>query len=68
MANGADTADKIFSEIRSIHEDLAFIKEHMVDADSILSEEDYKAILDSRLEKKRGKLISLGDLKKEIGL
>lgn len=68
MANGADATNRIFSEIKSIHEDLAFIKEHMVDIDSILSEEDYKAVLDSRIEKRKGKLSSLSDLKKELGL
>lgn len=68
MANGTDTLDRISAEIESIHEDLAFIKEHMVDVDSILTEEDYAAVADSRAEKKQGKLTNLKDLKKELGM
>ncbi len=40
----------------------------MVDVDSILSEEDYKAVLDSRIEKRKGELSFLSDLKKDLGL
>ncbi len=68
MANGTDSTDRIFSEIKTIHKELAFIKNHMVDVDSILSEEDYKAVIESRIEKKNGKLTSLNDLKKELDL
>ena len=59
MANGTDALSRISAEIESIHEDLAFIKEHMVDVDSILTEEDYASVVDSRAEKSRASLQAL---------
>jgi len=53
--------DKIGKEV---HE----IKEHMVDIDSIMTEDDYEALLAYRKEKTSGKLLSHEQLKKELGL
>ena len=44
------------------------IKKHMVDTDSIMTEEDYKSLLEYRKEKLRGKLISHEQLKKQLDL
>ena len=40
----------------------------MIDIDTIMTEEDYEAILAAREEKQGGELISLDDLKKELNL
>ena len=57
---------ELINELRSIKKEISFIKEHMVDMDSILSEEDYTALQDYRNEKKIGKLISHEKMKKEL--
>ena len=44
------------------------MKERMIDADSIMAEEDYDAILAAREEKKSNKLTGFDDLKKELKL
>lgn len=58
----------IISELKAIKEDLNYIKEHMVDIDSILTEDDFIALQEYRKEKKEGKLISHEKLKRELGL
>ena len=57
------------------HKDLEFvkrelmeIKKHMVDIDSIMTEDDYKALQEYKIEKSKGKLTSHEELKKELGL
>ena len=55
-------------ELKEIKKDLDFIKEHMVDIDSVLTEDDYAALQDYRKEKKEGKLISHEQLVKEFGI
>ena len=57
----------IVDELKAIREDLDYIK-HMIDADSILTEDDFIALQECRKEKKEGKLISHEKLKKELGL
>ncbi|NOR48560.1 MAG: hypothetical protein GQ533_11045 [Methanosarcinaceae archaeon] len=59
---------EIIHELRAIKEDLDFIKDHMVDVDSIMVEDDYLSLNEYRAEKKTGKLISHDELKREIGL
>ena len=44
------------------------MKKHMVDIDSVMTEEDYEALLSYRREKKEGKLVSHEIVKKELGL
>ena len=56
----------ILEELKSIKLDLNYIKEHIIDIDSIMTEEDYEALLNYRKEKKLGKLISHEALKKEL--
>jgi len=43
----------IHDEIKLIRKELAFIKEHMADVDSIMSEDDFLALLDYRTEKEK---------------
>ena len=61
-------ASNLMNEIRAIRNDLDFIKEHMVDIDNIMTEDDYLALEEYRKEKNAGELVSHEDLKKELGL
>ncbi len=44
------------------------IKGHMVDIDSIMTEDDYKALQEYNIEESEGKLTSHKELKNELGL
>ncbi|MBI3035335.1 hypothetical protein HYY71_03355 [Candidatus Woesearchaeota archaeon] len=59
---------EVAKDLMEIKQDLKYIKEHMVDVDSILTEGDRVAINDARKELKEEKTTSLSDLKKELGL
>jgi len=52
----------------SMRKEIEEIREHMVDMDSVLTEEDYKAFLDYCKEKREGKLVSHRDVRKGLGL
>ena len=58
----------ILQKLDSIEVNIKEIKEHMVDADSIMTEEDYQALVEYRKEKSSNKLISHEQLKKELRL
>ena len=57
------TEAKIFEELKAIKSDLSYIKSHLLDPDTLLTEEDYEALLQYRAEKKQGKLTSHKNLK-----
>ena len=59
---------KILDELSSIKAELMHIKEHMVDADTILSGEERQLVGDAIEAKKRGELTSLSDFKRQQGL
>ena len=59
---------KILDELSSIKAELRDIKEHMVDADTILSEEERQLVAEAIEAKKSGKLMSLSDFKRQQGL
>ncbi len=59
---------ELAGELKAIRQDLDYIKKHMVDSDSIMTENDYIALKEYKNEKKTGKLISQEQLKKELGL
>ncbi len=61
-------SEEIVHELRAIRDDLDFIKRHMVDVDSIMTEEDFHSLNEFRSEKNTGKLVSHEELKKEPGL
>ena len=63
----AINSNEIKHELRAIREDLDFIKNHMVDIDSILTEEDYLSLQEYR-KQKDSVLTSHEDLKKELGI
>ena len=58
----------VLEKLDRIEKEIHDIKEHMVDIDSIMTEEDYEALLAYRKEKASGKLVSQEQLKKELGL
>lgn len=60
------TEEVILEKLENIEKELKTVKEHMVDIDSILTEEDYQDIIFYREEKKKGKLVSHSQLKKEL--
>ena len=59
---------EILHELRGIREDLDYIKGHMVDIDSILTEEDYLSLQEYRKEKASDVLTSHENLKSELGM
>ncbi len=65
MVNGSKL---ILEELKEIKQEIGFIREHMIDADSILDLEDKKAIEEAEKDFKEGKTKSLEQLKKEMGL
>lgn len=64
----AINSKEILYELRAIREDLDYIKGHMVDIDSILTEEDYLSLQEYRKEKASVVLTCHEDLKKELGI
>jgi hypothetical protein len=64
----ATDSREIRHELKAIRDDLDFIKGHMVDVDSIMTENDYLSLKEYRDEKSFGKLTSHENLKKEMGL
>ena len=58
----------IFEKLEKIEKQVEVISEHMIDIDSIMTEEDYEALLSYREEKQGGRLISHEQVKKELGL
>ncbi len=59
---------QILEKLDTIEKEVKEIKNNMVDVDSIMTEEDYEALLTYREEKKTGKLTTHDQLKKELGL
>ncbi len=59
---------QILEKLESIKSELDYLKEHMVDIDSILTEDDFQALKESEKEHKEGKTIKLKDLKKQLDL
>lgn len=55
---------QIMQKLEKIESELDFIKEHMVDADTILTPEEEKILEKGLKEYKEGKTISLGEFKK----
>lgn len=64
----AINSTEILHELRTIREDLDYIKGHMVYIDSILTEEDYLSLQEYRKEKASGILTSHEDIKNELGI
>jgi len=61
-----NTEQKILDELREIKVEITFIKEHMVDADTILTPEEEKRLDKTLGEFKKGKSIPLEDFKRDM--
>ena len=59
---------QILEKLEKIEINVEEIKKHMVDIDSIMTEDDYEFLVGYRKEKSENKLISHEQLKKELGL
>ncbi len=62
------TIQKVYDEIKSLKEEVHFIKKHMFDPDTIMSSEEEKIFQQSLREYKEGKTKSLTQVKKDLGL
>ncbi len=60
--------EQITEELKAIRADLNYIKEHMVDVDTILTFDEEKRLNEAIEEHKAGKCTSLEDFEKEMGL
>ncbi|MDP3734767.1 MAG: hypothetical protein Q8R37_06055 [Nanoarchaeota archaeon] len=59
---------QIMEMLSTIKSELDYIKDHMIDVDTILTSEDRKALVKAEEEFKKRKTISHEELKKELGL
>ena len=59
---------QILEKLEKIERNVEDIKKHMVDVDSIMTEDDYEALVEYRKEKSQNNLNSHEQLKKELGL
>ncbi|MBI3051845.1 hypothetical protein HYY74_05305 [Candidatus Woesearchaeota archaeon] len=59
---------KIQEDLEFLKKEVVEIKEHMLDIDRIMTEDDYRALVDYEKEKSQGRLKSHEELKKELGL
>ena len=59
---------EVVQELKAIRKDLDFIKEHMVDVDTIMTPEEEKQHEEALKEHEEGKATSLEELEKELGL
>ena len=59
---------EVLVRLAKLQSDMEYIKEHMVDVDTILTIEEEEALEESLRELKEGKTISHKELKKELGL
>jgi hypothetical protein len=58
---------QVIEELKAIRKELTSIRKSMVDKDMILTEDDYKALVETAKQKKKGELISLEEVEKDLG-
>ena len=56
--------DTIVTELKAIRRDLNYIKEHMVDVDTILTPSEEKALEQSLKDYKEGRTVSLSEFER----
>ena len=66
MDEAAINSEKLVDELKAIREDLDYIKEHMVDVDTVLTPEEKARFEMSLKEYKEGKSIRLEDFEKRM--
>ena len=62
----AEVSAKILEELKAIKEDLQYIKEHMVDIDTVLTIEEENILNNSLKEHREGKTTSLEEFEREL--
>jgi hypothetical protein len=60
--------DVINKNLKIIIMELEEIKEYMADVDSLLSEDDISALREARKELKTGKIVTLEEFERQLGL
>ncbi len=63
-----EAEQQILQKLDKIEREVVDIKKHMIDIDSILTEDDLYALIAYRKEKAAGTLLSHARLKKKLGL
>ena len=58
----------VMEKLEKIEKEIVQLKKTKVDADSVMTEDDYAALLGYRKEKAQRKLVSHEKIKKELGL
>jgi len=66
MARTEDDIKLIMKELKEIRKYLEYIKEHMLDVDSILTEEEEALVLRAEKEYEEGKSVRLDDVKRDL--
>ena len=56
---------EVLAELKAIREDVEYIKEHMLDIDTILTTEEERILKESLEEYRRGETVTLDDLERE---
>jgi len=67
MTSETVSVQQMTEELKAIRADLDYIREHMVDVDTILTPEEGERIDEAIKEYKSGKAVSLEDFEKELG-
>ncbi|MBS3176494.1 hypothetical protein J4457_04625 [Candidatus Woesearchaeota archaeon] len=66
MTEGA-TLQEIRKELKSLRQDVTFIRKHLFDPDTVMTTEESRRFEESLQELKEGKTTPLSQLKKELG-
>ncbi|HIH37464.1 hypothetical protein J4460_09035 [Candidatus Woesearchaeota archaeon] len=59
---------ELMKVIEEMRDDIKYIKKHLIDPDSIMSEDDIACLEQARKDFKEGKTLSLKDLRRELDL
>ena len=51
----AVTMDMVFDELKSLKKEVTFIKKHMVDVDTVLTDDDFESLNEAEKDLKAGK-------------
>ena len=63
-----ETKQLVINRLNKIEKQISQLKKQIIDEDSIMTEEDYAALLGYRKDKAEGKLISHEEMKKQLGI
>ena len=68
MSTESVCIDDMKKEIDLLKKEIEKIKSNMIDPDALLTEEDYIALQNYRMEKEKGQLLSESEVKAGLGL